>query len=62
LLIADPRVPYAEISARLGIAVGSIGPSRARCLGKLRRHQALAALINAETEAAGCTETQDRIA
>ncbi len=32
LLIADPPVPYAEISARLGIRVGSIGPSRARWL------------------------------
>jgi RNA polymerase sigma factor (sigma-70 family) len=30
LLIADPPMPYAEISARLGISVGSIGPSRAR--------------------------------
>jgi DNA-directed RNA polymerase specialized sigma24 family protein len=48
LLIQDPPVPYAEISARLGIAVGSIGPSRSRCLEKLRRHPAIAALINAE--------------
>ena len=29
LLIKDPPVPYAEISARLGIPVGSIGPSAA---------------------------------
>jgi len=42
-------VPYAEISARLGIPVGSIGPTRRRCLGKLRRHPAIAALINADT-------------
>ena len=48
LLIQDPPVPYAEISDRLGIAVGSIGPSRGRCLEKLRRHPAIAALINAE--------------
>ena len=47
LLIQDPPVPYAEISARLGIAVGSIGPYRGRCLEKLRRHPAIAALINA---------------
>jgi RNA polymerase sigma factor (sigma-70 family) len=32
LLIADPTVPYAEISSRLGIAVGSIGPYRSRSL------------------------------
>jgi RNA polymerase sigma factor (sigma-70 family) len=48
LLIQDPPVPYAEISAKLGIAVGSIGPSRGRCLEKLRRHPAIAALMNAE--------------
>jgi RNA polymerase sigma factor (sigma-70 family) len=46
LLIQDPPVPYTEISARLGIPVGSIGPNRSRCLDKLRRHPALAALIN----------------
>jgi RNA polymerase sigma factor (sigma-70 family) len=49
LLIHDPALPYAEISARLGIPVGSIGPSRRRCLDKLRRHPAIAALINAST-------------
>ena len=49
ILIEDPPVPYAEISATLGIPVGSIGPTRARCLSKLRRHPAVAALINDET-------------
>ncbi len=49
LLIADPPVPSAEISARLGIPVGSIGPTRRRCLDKLRRHPAIAALIDADT-------------
>jgi RNA polymerase sigma factor (sigma-70 family) len=48
LLIADPPVPYAEISAKLGIPIGSIGPTRARCLDRLRSHPAIAALINAE--------------
>jgi RNA polymerase sigma factor (sigma-70 family) len=48
LLIADPPVPYTEISARLGIPAGSIGPSRARCLEKLRRDPAIAALIDAD--------------
>jgi RNA polymerase sigma factor (sigma-70 family) len=52
LLIADPPVPYAEISAGLGISVGSIGPSRGRCLDKLRRDPAIAALINAEAAGA----------
>jgi RNA polymerase sigma factor (sigma-70 family) len=52
LLIQDPPVPYAEISVKLGIPVGSIGPHRARCLQKLRRHPAIAALINAEAQTA----------
>ena len=48
LLIQDPPVPYAKISAELGIPVGSIGPTRRRCLEKLRRDPAVAALIGAE--------------
>ena len=48
LLLVDPPLPYAEISARLGIPVGSIGPTRRRCLEKLRRHPAIAGLMNAE--------------
>ena len=47
LLAEDPPLPYAQIGARLGIPVGSIGPSRSRCLDKLRRHPAIAALTNA---------------
>jgi len=34
------------IGVELGIPHGSIGPTRARCLDKLRRHPALAALVN----------------
>jgi RNA polymerase sigma factor (sigma-70 family) len=49
LLIADPPVPYTEISARLGIPVGSIGPTRRRYLDKLRRDPAMVRLISAET-------------
>ena len=30
------KLPYDEVARRLGVAVGSIGPTRARCLGKLR--------------------------
>lgn len=48
MLIADPPVAYAEISARLGMPIGSIGPTRSRCLERMRRHPAVAALINAE--------------
>lgn len=34
----DERVPYDEVARRLGVPVGSIGPTRARCLDKLRGH------------------------
>jgi RNA polymerase sigma factor (sigma-70 family) len=47
LLAKDPPLPYAQISARLGIPVGSVGPTRSRCLAKLRRHPAIAALASA---------------
>lgn len=36
LFLQDEPLPYSEIAARLGIAEGSIGPTRARCLAKLR--------------------------
>lgn len=39
---SDEAPPYAEIAAQLGMPVGSIGPTRARCLAKLR--EAMAAL------------------
>jgi RNA polymerase sigma factor (sigma-70 family) len=47
MLTADPPVPYAEISTRLAMPVGSIGPTRSRCLDRMRRYPAIAALINA---------------
>jgi DNA-directed RNA polymerase specialized sigma24 family protein len=52
LLTEDPPVPYAQISVRLGIPVGSIGPVRGRCLNKLRRHPAIAALMDIGSSAA----------
>ena len=53
MLAEDPPVPYAKISAELGIPAGSIGPRRGRCLDKLRRDPAIAALINPEAVSAG---------
>jgi RNA polymerase sigma factor (sigma-70 family) len=52
LLLEDPPLPYTEISVRLGIPVGSIGPNRSRCLDKMRRHPTIAALIGAEAATA----------
>jgi RNA polymerase sigma factor (sigma-70 family) len=36
LLMADPPIPYSEISDQLGLPIGSIGPTRGRCLERLR--------------------------
>ena len=36
MLMADPPATYAEISDKLGLPVGSIGPTRGRCLDTLR--------------------------
>jgi RNA polymerase sigma factor (sigma-70 family) len=44
LLFADPPLSYSQISCRLEMAVGSVGPARARCLNKLRQHPAVLAL------------------
>jgi DNA-directed RNA polymerase specialized sigma24 family protein len=49
LLIDEPPLPDTEISAGLGIPAGSIGPTRSRCLEKLRRDPAIAALTSART-------------
>jgi RNA polymerase sigma factor (sigma-70 family) len=49
LLISDPPLSYAQISTQLGIPVGSVGPRRARCLDKLRRDPAIAALLATPT-------------
>jgi RNA polymerase sigma factor (sigma-70 family) len=46
LLTGDKPLSYAQISAQLGIPAGSVGPRRGRCLGKLRRDPAIAALLN----------------
>jgi DNA-directed RNA polymerase specialized sigma24 family protein len=37
MLFADPAPSYAEISARLAVPIGSIGPTRSRLLDKLRQ-------------------------
>jgi len=36
LLMSDPPVSYVEISDQLGLPIGSIGPTRGRCLERLR--------------------------
>ena len=58
LLVTDPPLPYSDISTRLGIPVGSIGPKRARCLERLRRSPHLAQIIGQDAKHAGVKETK----
>jgi RNA polymerase sigma factor (sigma-70 family) len=51
-LAVDPPQSYRQISDQLGLPVGSIGPTRARCLERLRRTPAVAALIAGELDRA----------
>lgn len=46
LLAKDPPVPYKEISRQLGIPIGSIGPTRARALQRLREIPEITALAS----------------
>jgi len=48
LIIHDPPMPSAQISATLGVTVGSIGSMRSHCLHQLRTAPAVAALISTE--------------
>jgi RNA polymerase sigma factor (sigma-70 family) len=48
LLVADPQPSYQEISAALEMPIGSIGPTRARALERLRAELSLEGLASAE--------------
>ena len=41
VLLEDPPPSYAEVSRRLGLPVGSIGPTRARALARIRASQVM---------------------
>lgn len=51
LLSTDPPPSYQEISVRLGIPVGSIGPTRQRGLARLRRTDAIRAYVATPSDA-----------
>ena len=55
LLLSDPPLPYARISEILGMPQGSIGPTRARCLARLRRSPYLRGLTDADLTPARVT-------
>jgi RNA polymerase sigma factor (sigma-70 family) len=50
LLFHDPPTPYATISATMGLPVGGIGPTRQRCLERLRASAPMAAHLDNATE------------
>lgn len=58
MLSSDPPRRYEDISAVLGVAVGSIGPMRARCLDRIRRSPHVAALTGVGARDTGVTQTR----
>lgn len=64
LLVADPPLSYAEISAMLGMPIGSIGPTRGRCLQRLRVTSAMGAYLTADRtteDMGGDRDGRDRV-
>ncbi|MEU6024116.1 sigma-70 family RNA polymerase sigma factor [Micromonospora sp. NPDC047134] len=59
LLTADPPLSYRQIAERLGTPVGSIGPTQARCLRRLRESGALAAYLEGHRSAASTGGERD---
>jgi RNA polymerase sigma factor (sigma-70 family) len=57
MLISDPPPAYAQVSKVLGIPVGSIGPTRARCLDRLRRSPHLTEFLGDTAGDIGVRET-----
>ena len=46
MLFGDPSTPYTEIASTLGMTMGGIGPTRKRCLDKLRDSPSVTALMD----------------
>lgn len=51
MLVADPPPSYEEVGAALDMPIGSIGPTRGRCLGQLRERLATAGFTAAPNDA-----------
>lgn len=43
-LTAEPQLSYEQVGARLGMPVGSVGPTRQRCVERMRRDPRIASL------------------
>ena len=50
MLVAEPAAPYADISRALDMPIGSIGPTRARALDRLRRDRGLIDVVGAHRD------------
>ena len=48
MLTAEPSLSYEEVSVSLAIPIGSIGPTRGRCLERLRNNAELRACLRGE--------------
>jgi len=57
MLASDPPPVYVDVSQKLGIPVGGIGPTRARCLGRLRRSPHLAGVLGGGASDVEVSET-----
>lgn len=57
-MFMGPDLSYAQLSEMLGIPIGSIGPSRARSLAKIREH--MRALLGTEARDEGAIGSDGR--
>jgi RNA polymerase sigma factor (sigma-70 family) len=45
MLLAHPAMSYEQLGSTLGVPIGSIGPTRGRCIAQLRRDPHLAGVV-----------------
>ena len=60
LLTVDPPLSYAEIAGLLGRTIGDVGPTRSRCLEKLRRTPEIAAFLETNVSGTSAGERKNR--
>jgi RNA polymerase sigma factor (sigma-70 family) len=60
LMVSDPPLSYAQIAEILDVPVGGLGPTRARCLEKLRRSVPLAAFLDRDSVGRGSSARESR--
>jgi RNA polymerase sigma factor (sigma-70 family) len=54
LLVTEPSMDYQQLSAKLRMPIGSIGPTRARSLMRLQRHAELRSVCQAPASQSRC--------